>query len=241
MAFQLEQVVPWGRNFDEYSMMFQLDDSYRSKKIASFGDGPASFNCEASKMGYAVSSFDPLYQFSREQLQRRIEEVRKLVMQQLNENRDNYIWTKIKNPDELELLRMSAMRLFLEDYEQGKKEGRYIQHELPDRLPVSDDYFDVGLSSHFLLLYPDLGYEFHRKAISEMLRVCQEVRIFPILNLDAKETELASRVIAYFSQNNQTEIVETSYEFQKNGNQLLVIKKKGNVSPHENRRQPDVF
>lgn len=44
MAFKLNSVVPWGRNMEEYRQMFQLDDNDMSKKIASFGDGPASFN-----------------------------------------------------------------------------------------------------------------------------------------------------------------------------------------------------
>lgn len=33
MAFKLENVVPWGRNFNEYRLMFQLDDSDMSKKL----------------------------------------------------------------------------------------------------------------------------------------------------------------------------------------------------------------
>ena len=45
MAFQLDSVVPWGRNLEEYKLMFGLDDSDISKKIAGFGDGPACFNC----------------------------------------------------------------------------------------------------------------------------------------------------------------------------------------------------
>ena len=82
-------------------------------------------------------------------------------MEQMRENADNYVWTQIKNLDELENLRMSAMRLFLADYERGKSEGRYICHELPEKLPFEDKAFDLVLSSHFLLMYTDLGYDFH--------------------------------------------------------------------------------
>lgn len=48
MGFKLDSVVPWGRNLQEYLLMFQLDDKDRTKKIAGFGDGPASFNYEAT-------------------------------------------------------------------------------------------------------------------------------------------------------------------------------------------------
>lgn len=225
MAFKLNGVVPWGRNLDEYRRMFQLDDIDMTKNIAGFGDGPASFNCEAVQQGSSVTSFDPVYQFSKNDLEKRIEEVRITVMQQMKNNMDNYIWTNIKSLEELEDIRMSAMRLFLSDYEQGKAEGRYICHELPEALPYKDNYFDIGLSSHFLLMYTELGYDFHIQSITEMLRVCKEVRIFPIVDLDANQTDLIADVIAYFKERYEVEIRKTQYEFQKGDNKLLIIRK----------------
>lgn len=65
MAFKLDSVVPWGRNLEEYKLMFGLDDSDISKRIAGFGDGPACFNCEMTDKDSYVISFDPLYQFSK--------------------------------------------------------------------------------------------------------------------------------------------------------------------------------
>ena len=225
MAFKLDNVVPWGRNLQEYRRMFQLDDNDMSKKIAGFGDGPASFNYEATQQGYSIISFDPIYQFSKEELQRRFDEVCVTVMQQTKENMDNYVWTNIRNLEELKNLRMSAMKLFLDDYEQGKLDRRYICHELPATLPFEDNTFDIGLSSHFLLMYTILGYDFHIQAISEMLRVCKEVRIFPIVDLDANKSELIENVIEYFKENFVVEIKKTKYEFQKGDNKLLVINK----------------
>lgn len=225
MAFQLNSVVPWGRNMEEYKLMFRLDENDMTKKIAGFGDGPACFNCEATNKGSHVISFDPIYQFSKEEIQERIEEVRVMVMQQMKENRDNYVWTHIKNLEELENIRMSAMQKFLSDYEQGRREGRYVFHELPDRLPYEAESFDIGLSSHFLLMYTALGYDFHIQSITEMLRVCKEIRIFPIVDLDANKTDLIKDVIDYFEKDYDVEIVTTDYEFQKGDNKLLIIKK----------------
>ncbi len=48
--------------------MFLLGDNDKYKKIAGFGDGPASFNYEATGRGYFVTSFDPIYQFSKNDL-----------------------------------------------------------------------------------------------------------------------------------------------------------------------------
>ena len=226
MAFQLNSVVPWGRNFAEYKLMFNLSDEDLKRKIAGFGDGPASFNCEATEQGYSVTSFDLIYRFSAEDLRKRIEEVRKIVMKQMSENMENYLWTNIKNLDELENLRMSAMQIFLDDYEKGRSENRYICHELPDRLPFADGSFDIGLSSHFLLMYTMLGYDFHIGAMTEMLRVCREIRIFPIVDLDARKTELVSDVIKYFDKSYDVEVKCTKYEFQKGENKLLIIRNK---------------
>lgn len=224
MAFLLNDVVPWGRTLMEYRRMFGLTDSDMKLKIAGFGDGPSSFNAEAAIMGADVTSYDIIYQFTREDIQNRITQVKDVVMQQMQCNQENYVWTQIQNLDELERLRMDAMNCFLEDYESGKSEGRYIFYTLPDRLEVKDKYYDLGLSSHFLLMYDNLGYEFHRKAISEMLRVCKEVRIFPICDLDGNDTELAKKIIDYFNEEYEVAVIASEYQFQKGKHEMLIIK-----------------
>jgi len=224
MAFQLSSVVPWGRNIEEYKLMFKLTDEDKKLRIAGFGDGPASFNCQATAAGYDITSFDPIYQFSKNELTQRISEVRDIVMKQMEENQENYIWKNIRNLEELETVRMSAMNLFLEDFEKGLEEKRYVYHELPNRLAFPEDTFDLGLSSHFLLMYTALGYDFHIQAMDEMLRICKEIRIFPLVDLDSNSSDLISAVIEHYRATHYVEIIETDYEFQKNANRLLVIK-----------------
>jgi hypothetical protein len=70
------------------------------------------------------------------------------------------VWTHIRDVADLERIRMGAMERFLADYEAGRREGRYVPHALPDRTPYADDAFDLGLSSHFLVLYANLGLDF---------------------------------------------------------------------------------
>jgi hypothetical protein len=74
-------------------------------------------------------------------------------------------------------------------------------------------------------MYTALGYDFHITAMTEMLRVCKEIRIFPIVDLDANKTDLISNVIEYFKQDYDVEIKETPYKFQKDADKLLIIKK----------------
>lgn len=224
MAFLLNDVVPWGRTLWEYRKIFSLSDDDMKLKIASFGDGPSSFNYESTKNGYKVTSYDIIYQFSHDDIEKRIREVKNIVMKQMEQNMENYIWTQIKDLSELESLRMGAMKLFLDDYEEGKKENRYIYHSLPNKINLPEKTFDIGLSSHFLLMYEGLGYEFHIMAITEMLRLCKEIRIFPICNLDGENTGLAKKVISYFNDKNKIDIVKSEYQFQKSQNEMLIIK-----------------
>ena len=78
-------------------------------------------------------------------------------------------------------------------------------------MPYEAESFDIGLSSHFLLMYTALGYVFHIQSITEMLRVCKEIRIFPIVDLDANKTDLIKNVIDYFQKDYNTSIVITDY------------------------------
>ncbi|MBP2637048.1 MAG: hypothetical protein H6Q72_2955 [Firmicutes bacterium] len=226
MAFVLDKVVPWGRRLSEYQEMFCLSDrDLLDNKIISFGDGPASLNAEGSKIGGHIVSVDPLYQFSVTEIKNRIYETKAIVLEQTYKNRQNYIWDKIKSISELEKLRMSAMNLFLDDFEKGLAEKRYICGKLPDKTNFPDDSFDLGLSSHFLLLYSTLGWEFHLQSIKEMLRICKEIRIFPTCDLDSQRTNLLSKVIHSFGNTYKIKIIKTSYQFQKNGYEMLIIAK----------------
>jgi len=143
----------------------------------------------------------------------------------MKNNSDNYVWRDIKDLDELERIRMSAMKTFISDYDKGKDDRRYIYHELPNKTEFSEDTFDLGLSSHFLLMYTALGYDFHIKSINEMLRICREVRIFPIVDLDGNKSELTNKVMEYFKDNYEVKLISTAYELQKCDNLMLSIKK----------------
>jgi len=226
MKFELDKVVPWGRNLKEYKEMFNLSKNDLDKNIISFGDGPASFNSELTNLGKKCISVDLIYQFSEIELKERFEVVKTQVMKQVRNNTDNFTWENIKNPDELENLRINSMSDFLKDFSKGKNEERYIYHSLPEKLNFKEQTFDLGLSSHFLLLYPKLGVDFHIKSINEMLRLCKEVRVFPILNLNAEKSEMLNNVITHFEKEYIINIEKVKYEFQKGGNEMLTINRK---------------
>lgn len=205
---------------DEYSRMFDLKEVDLGLNILGCGDGPASFNDEWSKRGGRVTSVDPLYYFDHATIEKRIAETYEDVLAQTRAHQQNFVWDSISSPDELGRIRMDAMQRFMDSYEAGKAEKRYIPGELPV-LPFNDQSFDLALSSHFLFLYTDnLSFDFHVAAIHEMLRVAKEVRIFPLLDVNAKESRYLSDVLETF-QEYHPEICKVNYEFQRGGNKML--------------------
>jgi hypothetical protein len=222
--FTLDQVVPWGRSFDEYRSMFGLTDADLSLKILGCADGPASFNAEATRRGYDVRSCDPLYEYGAEQIRRRIHDTYDRIIEQTRRNADEFVWTTIRNVDELGRTRMEAMLNFLGDYEAGRQQGRYIAAELP-ALPFSDGAFGVALCSHFLFLYTDqLSETFHHAAMSELCRVAHDVRVFPLLALGAGTSSYVEPVRERLRQaGHEVSIMDVPYEFQRGGNQMMKI------------------
>lgn len=225
MGFTLDKVVPWGRSFDEYVRMFDLSETDLQRSILGCGDGPAAFNAMLSKAGGEVVSFDPIYVFTSIQIQDRVKETYEAVMDQIRLNQESYLWDVIPSVHDLGRIRMSAMDCFFADYEVGKIEGRYIAGELPT-LPFANKSFDLALSSHFLFLYSDhLTMEFHSQSLQEMLRVVNEVRVFPILKLDGQLSQYVNTIIMNLKEQRFfAEIKYVPYEFQRGGNQMLVIK-----------------
>lgn len=226
MGIKYESVVPWGRTYEEYADMFALTEADLDQYILGCGDGPASFNSHMLRKGKRVISIDPIYQFSKVEIEERIKDTYQNVISQTRKNVDKFIWNKIKSVDELGVVRMSAMKDFLADYEEGRKTGRYVYMELPN-LTFKDNEFDISLASHFLFLYTDnLSLDFHMKAIDEMLRVSREIRIFPLLDVNAARSSYVDPVIDRYK--NLDYIVEeatVNYEFQKGGNRMLKIMK----------------
>jgi hypothetical protein len=227
MTITYENIMPWGRSFEEYRRMFDLQDLDLERVIFGCGDGPAAFNAGMRKRGHRVTSADPLYHFPRKLIEQRIAEIYDVVIEQTRSNHHLFRWVEpIDSVDALGRTRMAAMQDFLDDYEQGLAEKRYVDAELP-MLPFADASFDLVLCSHFLFLYSDqLDLEFHVRAVGEMLRVGNEVRIFPIVDCSAQISPHLEPVMTQFSRDNEVERVTVKYEFQIGGNQMLVIRRR---------------
>ncbi len=219
-----DDIKPWGRSFAEYRSMFALTNADLERKILGCADGPASFNCAMRRLGKNVVSADPLYQFTADEIRRRIAETADDVLKQTYDNRDKFLWNAIPSIEELGKVRGKAMEEFLADYETVENRGRYVCAGLPS-LPFHDNRFDLAVSSHFLFLYTDnLSCSFHVQSVGELCRVAREVRIFPILDANANRSEYVDEVVRAVESDGRTAAeVRVPYEFQKGGNVMLKI------------------
>jgi hypothetical protein len=223
MTFKLADVVPWGRSFAEHVAMFGLSDADLRGRILGCGDGPASFNAEATERQHRVTSVDPLYQYTAEQIRRRVEDTAPTISAELRRNAREFVWTQFRSVDELIAARLAAMEIFVRDLA-SEPSGRYVAAALPS-LPFRTREFDLALCSHFLFLYSEQhDLDFHVASIRELARVAQEVRIFPLLELGSVVSRhLKDTAQALMREGYSVERVAVDYELQKGGNEMLRV------------------
>ncbi len=231
MGFTLKQVVPWGRSYEEYCAMFNLQVDELGQSILGAGDGPAAFNAAHSRQQGQSVSVDPLYQFSAQQIAQRIDEIYADMLEQVAKNAAHLNLQRFGSAQQLGQQRMRAMQVFLQDYDEGRQQGRYINAALPV-LPFTNQQFDLALCSHLLFLYSQqLDISFHVNAVNELCRVAKTVRIFPLVDLQHQRSQHLDEVIASIqAQHHQVSIVDVEYEFQIGAHQMLQIQVNQEVS-----------
>ena len=222
---KLENVVPWGRSASEYIAMFDLKPQDLEGRILDCGGGPSSFTAEMTRQGNKAISCDPLYAFSTEEIKNKITETYPRMLALNEVNKDNFVWNRYGSPKQLAEARLRTMDVFLEDYEEGRQQGRYVIGELPS-LPFADNSFDLALCSHLLFTYTkQFSEKFHIESILEMARVARQVRVFPILTAFAGEVSPHLPLLreSLVSQGFMVYVHTVGYEFQKGGNQMLMV------------------
>jgi hypothetical protein len=225
-VFTLADVVPWGRSFDEYRRMFALSDVDLRRRMLGCGDGPASFNAEATRRGASVVSCDPIYRWSAAAIRERISATSVTILEQARLNAAQFVWDDIGSVEELGRVRITAMETFLDDFERTAACGRYVAAAVP-ALPFVDGAFDLAVCSHFLFLYSAQRDEaFHVEAIEELLRVAREVRVFPLVALDGSISPHVGGVAEALSRVGHAVSVErVPYEFQRGANQMMRLRR----------------
>ncbi|WP_088102898.1 SAM-dependent methyltransferase [Halalkalibacter urbisdiaboli] len=222
----LERIVFIGRTFEEYLDMFSLSkEKLQGKKILDCPAGACSFTAVGNELGLDVTACDIAYYHSGEDLKNKGLQDIEHAMEHMEKAKNNYKWDYFNNVEGLRKHRLKALQDCTNDMRESSE--RYIPVTLPS-LPFKNAEFDILLSAHFLFMYADrLDYQFHIETLNELLRVTkEEVRIFPLVDLEGKRYEHLDKMISYLADNGYTvEEVEVPYEFQTNANSILKIKK----------------
>ncbi|MEH7545500.1 SAM-dependent methyltransferase [Neobacillus vireti] len=224
MKLELERIVFIGRTFEEYIDMFSLsNEELKGKKLLDCPAGACSFTAVGSKNGLKVTACDIAYYYSVDDLKNKGLQDIEHAMEQMEKSKRNYIWNYFKDVEDLKKHRLSALKDCTNHMKKSSKS--YVPVTLPS-LPFNDEEFDLLLSAHFLFMYADrLDYKFHLKTLDELLRVTkEEIRIFPLVDLEGKRYEHLDKVIEYLTiQGCVVDEVKVPYKFQKNANSMLRI------------------
>lgn len=222
----LERIVFIGRTFEEYLNMFSLsEEELQGKKLLDCPAGACSFTAVGNKLGLDVTACDIAYYHSGEDLKNKGLQDIEHAMEHMQKAKRNYKWDYFNDIEGLREHRLSALQDCANDMKEFNE--RYIPVTLPS-LPFKNAEFDILLSAHFLFMYSDrLDYQFHIETLNELLRVTkEEIRIFPLDDLEGKRYKHLDKIISYLNDNGYTvEEVKVPYEFQINANSMLKIKK----------------
>lgn len=212
------------RTLAEYTAMFSLAPRDLRGNVLDCPGGASSFTAEATGRGARVTAVDPIYALPRPLLRRHAiaEQARGSAHTQAGHGR--YLWDFYGDSQGHQEMRRQGAVWFAADLDRHPE--RYVAAALPC-LPVADGQFDLVLSSHFLFTYADrLDLEFHLASLIELRRVSAgDARVFPILDQSGRRLEklVGEVVTSLIRAGIAAEFREVRYEFQRGGNQMLVL------------------
>lgn len=223
----MRNLVLWGHQLDDYKKMFDLDEASLKGSLLEYGSGPSAVNASLHQTAKAMVSIDPLFDLNKIPLQQEVDEVFEERAKILAAKESSLNFGSYKNLNGLIKERKKGLAIFFADYEQGKREGRYLALKEKE-LPFADFSFELALSSHFLLMPRDRPGEedliFYANTIKELTRVAKELRIFPLIDSEGEPSPFLGPILLHLQQENfGTEVREVAYHLQPRGNAMLRI------------------
>lgn len=220
----MRKLVLWGHNAEDFREMFDLTQDDLNSKILEFGCGPSAVNAQQKTKNHEVISCDPLFVLDKDTLSTKTSLIFAEMAEEVRAEERYFDFSRTEGLDNLLQIRKQGMVEFFADYEQGKKEGRYIG--LSDyQLPFADFSFDLALSAHYLFAdLDDQNIEFHLQLIRELARVAKEVRIFPLIDREEKTSDCLGPVLLGLQHDNYgVEVREVPFHLHKSGNAMLRV------------------
>lgn len=220
MSVHLARPFTFAFNLDDYRQMFDLNDKEIKSSILDYPAGFSSFNTEMHQAGHHVVSADPCYHLSADDMRNHINKQLAGLSEHVDEH--EHTLTKQRERSSVLVAAKQSADAFYQDYKLGCQQGRYQAVRMPT-LPYKDGEFGLVLSSHWLFSdHPDSFYQM--QTLREMVRVGQECRIFPVLDVSGQVSpSLGPLMIALQQENYGVEVREVDFALQEHGNAMLRV------------------
>jgi SAM-dependent methyltransferase len=212
-----------GRSYLEYEAFFALGPADLSGKVLDCASGASGFAAEANRRGARVTAVDPAYAAPRERLIAQAHGSLARGDALVDAHADRFTWVWFGSAERRAALRRDALAAFSADLERSP--GTYVAGALPE-LPFADDEFDLALCSHLLFTWSDLlDEEWHARALTELLRVARQVRIFPLVNQGTgRPVPFLPHLLGRLGhEGHGVEIVSVPYVFQVDAAEMLRV------------------
>ncbi|CDZ77467.1 hypothetical protein BN59_01750 [Legionella massiliensis] len=220
----MRKLVLWGNHVDEYQEMFDLSSEDLKGRILEYGCGPSAVNSELTKSGQQIISCDPLFTLDKDTLYSKVSLIFADMAGRVMRDQQKFDFSRYGSAKLLMDERYEGMAKFFADYEEGKKEERYLGVS-EYKLPFADFSFDFALSANYLFAdLDDQDVEFHIQVLKELARVAKEVRIFPLIDRHGQPSPFLGPVLLGLQQQNYgVEVREVPYHLQPTGNAMLRV------------------
>ena len=218
----MERTVLWGHHLEEYRDMFDLQESSFSMRFLEFQCGPSAFQYDLRGRSAHLVSYDDWFCLDKKAISGQIEESFETRLVQISAQPQSFNFSRYGGLEALVAYRREGVAHFLQDYDLGHAEGRYLP-AATKTLAFEPFFFDYALSAHhfFSSIVPQT-VEYHLTLLKELARVAKEVRIFPLVDANGVPSPLLGPVILALQQQHfGVEVREVSYQVQPKGNAML--------------------
>jgi hypothetical protein len=186
--------VLWGYHWDDYREIFDLSEASLTSRFLEYGSGVSAVNQELHQQGAWMVSCDPMFTLDCARFASQAAFIFEEAVASLRASKNEGDVSDARL-DAFIASRRQGMAHFFSDYEQGKREGRYLA-VTEDTLPFLDHTFDTALSTHYLFVdAEDHEVDMHLQTIRELARVAKEVRIFPLMDRHGHASSLLGPVL----------------------------------------------
>lgn len=216
-------VTALGFGLDEYIKMFGLTENELNMNILDCRAGASCFAAQMHQNSKSVIASDPLYQLPIDKVRNLVIAAKDSIRQSFSE--DSQVFSILKEKaEEFVQTAETGVQIFLDDFEDGLKEHRYVTDSLPN-LPFKNEQFQLALVCHYLFTFSEqMTAQDHIDAIQELIRVANEVRVFPLVTYAGKLSPYVGEVVASLQANGYgVEIRGVDYELQNEGNAMLRV------------------